>query len=198
MNQQIKFLLMTVMVFSFITLALSVGGIGYQDTGEMNENVNYKAIVCVSTSGEFEGRESPAHSGINELIQCEHNVLTNVGRNATRELIGASNGAAFDYIQLGNAATGGTVVAATDTALDSNHSADGLQLAQGAYAVDNGNGNWSISKTFTAGTDTMLTNKTGLFNDTDWDKVMLAVNTFTLATLMTTDTITINWSINIV
>ena len=69
----------------------------------------------------------------------------------------------------------------------------GLDRTQGTYG-DNGVGNWSIWTTFTATADDLLTNKTGIFNASAVG-TLFAENTFTLATLQSSDQITINWTI---
>jgi hypothetical protein len=129
---------------------------------------------------------------------CHHNLLTNAGKNAIRSALTNAGTPAFKYIGLCNASYGGNCngTNAGDTSLYNEFPAGvtGLNRTNEATYLALGTGNWSYSRTFVAGADDMVTNKTGIFNATSGD-TMLAVNTFTTSTLQTNDQITINWSI---
>lgn len=159
--------------------------------------LEYHSLVEVYTSGDFDGRVSEPHTGELELLDAGHNTLTNIGANAIRAALGYGlNSSAFNYIGLCNATASGscTAEAAASASLDNEFTQDGLQRAAGAYLATN-TGNWSVSKTFTAGVNGMQTNKTGLFNASAGTGVLFAEKTFTLATLQSSDTILVNWTV---
>jgi len=162
-----------------------------------NSIVGYEGRVCTSTTGDFEGRETPAGVGINEEIGCNHNLLVSAGANAIRDILGQQTSFGnFTAIALCNATAGCTGTDAADTTLDAEYTDSGLARAYGAYGELGGVGNWSVAHTFTATADSLETNQTGLFNQTTVaDSTMLAENTFTLVTLQTNDQLTINWTI---
>lgn len=144
-------------------------------------SIKYNSNVCVYKNNELLG-------------ECYSNLVTTAGLNAIKDGLGqGSLPAAYDYVALCNATAGCTDPAAGDTALDNEYAAGGLSRAQGTYS-SNGNGNWTISKTFTATADSLVTNMTGLFNASS-SGTMLAENNFTSVTLQTNDQLTINWTI---
>jgi len=123
-----------------------------------------------------------------------HNVLTNAGAEAIEDILGQNTAfGAFNYIGLCNATAGCTTPSVTDTTIDNEYTTAGLTRAVGTY-YDNANGNWTISKTFTATADSLETNVTGLYNQATGG-TLLATNSFTLATLQTNDQLTVNITI---
>jgi len=179
--------------FAFAFVALSAPTLDYSSS----TGVNYKGIVCTSTTGDFEGRTTPAGQGINEEIGCGHNVLYVDGAELIEQYLGAGAGAgdAADWIGLCNATAGcdEPAVAGTGdyTAIDAGCLDAATNPVVGTYA-SLGDGNWSIYKTFKSECDNIETNVTRLFTDDD-DK--FAGNSFTLVTLQTNDQLTINWTI---
>jgi len=157
----------------------------------LGASINYGSDVCISTTGDFEGRKTPL--GELELIQCEHNVLYDTGAEAIEDYLADGSGGsdAFDWIELCNATAGcGTPQADKSEAYTAFASA-GLSEVAGTVG-DNGNGNWSVAHTFTATEDDLLTNVTRLRNDDGDD---LAGNFFTLVNLQTDDQLLVNWTV---
>jgi len=127
--------------------------------------------------------------------ETNSNLLTNGGAEAIEQILGQGTSyGAFNQIALCNATTGCGTPVATDTTLENAFGAGGLEQVAGTYA-SLGNGNFSVYKQFTATANSLVTNKTGLFNDST---LMLAENTFTTVTLQSADLLTINWTIGIV
>lgn len=159
------------------------------DIGKNNmmasDGINYKANVCVS------------HISEGKLIseQCSHNILTNDGKDLIKNYLSKGGLGTVDFIGLCNATSGCNVSSATSTYLNSEYTSGGMNRAQGTY-LSLGTGNWSIYKQFTATSDNLLINKTGLFNATSAG-TLFAENTFTLVTLQTNDQLTINWTISV-
>ena len=146
----------------------------------IQNSISYNSQVCISKN--------------NNLIECSSNVLTTAGANVIRDTLGEGTSfGAFDYVGLCNATAGCVAAAAGSTTLENEYALGGLERSQGSY-VSNGNGNWSVGETFTATADNLLTNKTGIFNQSSGG-TLLAENTFTLVTLQTNDQLTINWTI---
>lgn len=149
--------------------------------------LNYDSSVCTYVT---------RADGTVESLGCSHNLLTDAGKNAIRAAMTTSDGVAFQYIGLCNATAGCNATNAADSTLYNEFpaGATGLNRTNAATYLKTTTGNWSYSRTFTAGADNMVTNKTGIFNAASGG-TMLAVNTFTTATLQTNDQITVNWSI---
>lgn len=184
------------LAFAFIFAGMSLNN---SPDSAFDDNPVYKGIVYTSTTGDFEGRLSEPHVGISELVGVSHNLLTTAGQNDIKTILGeGTSRGAYDYIGLCNASIACTAPDAGDTTLD-NEFADstskGLNRSQGTYASIS-DGYYSIYNTFTADVNGMVTNTTGLFNQST-DGTLLAENSFTLVTLQSADQLTINWTINI-
>jgi len=150
--------------------------------------VNYDANVCV-THTNAEG----------EIVsnQCSHNVLYDTGAEFIEQLLGNETASdAADVIVLCNASAAASCETpnAGKTESFTNMTSCGLVATTGAYS-SNGNGNWSISKTFTSSCDSVITNVTRL--KTNSSNTDLAGNNFTLVSLESSDQITINWTIGV-
>lgn len=165
-----------------------------------SDGVTYENTVCISTTGDFEGRETPASEGIVELVECQHNLLYNQGRNMTRDLFTTGDGnGAVDYIALcnstNNSGCGLPVAAGTEAWVPMEGA--GLVAAQGtATIVQDYPGNWSIYHTFTStAVATHKINMTRLWNSTGSN---FSGATFTEVSLETSDQILVNWSVSIV
>jgi hypothetical protein len=157
---------------------------------EYSEGIGYHSSVCT-----YIVRED------GQMVDngCSHNLLTNAGANAIRDALTTdATTVSFSYIGLCNASFGGdcngTNIADESLYHEFPAGANGLNRTNEATFLPLGIGNWSYSRTFVAGEDNMVTNKTGIFNATSGG-TMLAVNTFTTSTLQTGDQITVNWSI---
>jgi len=185
MKTEVKFLLMTVMVFSLVTLALSLSLPEVQNTESTQTGINYEGSVEVThrnADGEILMQES------------SHNVLFNTGAEAIESYLADGTGAgdAFDWIELCDATNATCDEPGADSTEDWTAWADsGLSGSVGTVG-DSGNGNWSVWKVFTSTASGVLTNVTHLTNDDDDE---FAGNSFTLASLEIADTITINWTI---
>lgn len=150
-------------------------------------SINYNAEVCNYIT---------RADGTIEDLGCSSNTLTNAGANLIKDYVGTgSGGGAVDYIGLCDASIGCTASSTASTTLTNEFTTSGLARSQGTYA-SNGVGNWSVWKTFTATADNLLVNKTGIFNASS-SGTLFAENTFTLATLQTSDQLTINWTISV-
>ncbi|MBN2203096.1 MAG: hypothetical protein JW700_02850 [Candidatus Aenigmarchaeota archaeon] len=144
-------------------------------------SIDYHSMVCVYKN--------------NELVECSHNALTNAGKEAIEDLIGAGTaGAAFDYIALGN----GSTPSAGSTSLDEEIGDSGLERAQGTVnqVAGGSSGNWSVTNTFTATGAVGSINTTSLFNNSFPTNIsMFAYNTFTEVSLQAQDQINVTWTI---
>lgn len=166
-------------------MILAFGG-NLTNSQEMNSgHIQYNAMVCPTID---------RADGSIEVLDCTKNTLTNAGAELISDYIAeGSSGSAVDYIALSDASGEVGASAVGSTTLDNEWATNGLERSQGTFG-DNGVGNWSIWETFTASADDMTTNKTGIFNASSTG-TLFAENTFTLATLQTSDQITINWTI---
>jgi len=157
----------------------------------------YESLVCVSTTGDFEGRTTDAHSGIVETIGCGHNTLYDTGADEiTSYLFDAGYTGNFNTIELCNSSFVGSDCGVPTAGKTEGYTAyfdSGLAETNGTV-LDIGNGNRSVSYTFTANASEVATNTTRLKN---WAGVDLAGVQFTTATLQgaSSDTLFINWSV---
>jgi len=161
-------------------------------SNEMTLGLKIYGIDCISTTGFFEGRKTEAHKGIDEIVECDDNILFNEGKNMTRNYLSLGGGGAITTIQLCNS-TG----ANNCSEPSANHGDDryvpyttcGLAATTGTVLNNIGIGNWSISKTFTATCDGLQVNVTRLQNATPYN---FSGNSFVPVTLQTNDQITVN------
>lgn len=167
-------LLAILTVFAVATISVSPNAM------DSAQSLSYHSCVEISKNGI-------------PIAPCKPNLLTNAGKNAIKNALNGGTGS-FNYIALCNATAGCTGVDATDVSLDNEYGAgNGLTRASGTY-TSIGTGNWTISNTFTALSDNLLTNQTALFNAST-SGTMLAENSFNTVTLLAADRITINWTI---
>lgn len=146
-----------------------------------SQGINYESEVCIFKN--------------NNLVECKHNVLYTDGGEAIKENIGngVDNGP-FLNISLCNSSTAGVSCGGVTAGQSESYnlfSAGGLTQKEGTY-FSNGNGNWTVSATFTATASSLTTNVTKLSNRTGSN---LSGASFTAVTLNTDDQITINWTL---
>lgn len=181
-----KIILSLVPLFVFALLGVFAFSMMPSSSTSSGDGIMYNSNVCTSVLR--------ASDGTQESLGCSHNLVTDAGLNAVRDILGqGTQFGAFDYIGLCNATAACAAPAAGDTTLENEFGSAGLSRAQGTYGTL-GTGNWSIYKTFTATADSLETNKTGIFNQSSGG-TLLAENTFTLVTLQTNDQLTVNWTI---
>lgn len=178
-------------IIGFLLFVFALGPV--ESPGEIStfhEEAIYKATVCPTIT---------RADGTVEKIECTHNLLTYAGMNATRNLLGAGVGAAFDYIGL---ECGENVPNVVNTSLDS-ECTDDLVRAQGTFSInaagggtDVDQGNWSIAHTFTSDiTDEVF--GAGLFNASSSDTMLAVANFSTSASLENLDQLTVNWTLQV-
>lgn len=185
-------------LYAIPILALLILGLWSAQTGIFNvqspndetlvsEGVKYKATVCTNII---------RADGTIEEVKCSHNLLTNVGKEHIEGIIGQGwSGGSVVQIGLCNASIGCSTPAVGDTTLENEYGAGGLSRSAGTYG-SLGTGNWSVQKIFTATASSLQTNKTGIFNASSGG-TLFAENTFTLATLQTSDQLNITWIISV-
>ena len=172
-------------ILALISIVLIAFVIGYvmpsnnAGSSSQSTSLSYKGYVCVYKNG--------------ELIDCDHNVLYDNGRNITRDLLGVGSNAPILNISICNASAAcGSPVAAGSEAFTA-YTNCGLANVQGTYNTLQANpGNWTVTKTFTSTCDAVNMTSTRLTNTTG---SIFAGNTFTLVTLQTNDQLTINWTL---
>ena len=148
---------------------------------QSSDSINYKGSVCVWKNG--------------ELVDCNHNLLYDLGKNITRDILGNAATGTPRTISVCNASAGcGTPIA---TAIEPYNAYNncGLSNITGTYnTLNNAPGNWTISTTFTSTCNDVLLNSTRLQNASSSP---FAGNTFTLVTLHNGDQVTINWTVQV-
>jgi hypothetical protein len=116
-----------------------------------------------------------------------HNVTTDAGRNAARQILHQTNNggiAGFQYIAVGST---DYTPQASDTTLTGEVTGSGLARTQGTYSNDTGTGAWKVENTFTY-TGTGITIYTGaLFNASSGGTMLYAAKFSSSATLAQND-----------
>ena len=165
--------LLSVVVLAIITMpSESIVGIDTVADYENSFELHGERLTVVLDD---KGREVSRH--------LDSNLITTVGLNHIKYLVGEGQGTnAMKYIALGN----GTDPEAGSTELSGEWASCGLSRATGNY-YSNGDGNWTISASFTANEDGCKVNTTAVFNDTS-GAMMFAGDTYS-----STDTLNTNY-----
>jgi hypothetical protein len=149
---------------------------------DQNERLEYSGMVCVYVN--------------DELWECNHNLITNVGKNAIAASLGGYTNASITKIAAGNG-TGTQVVG--DIALDSVITDCGLAATTGSYVYDS-TGAWNITYQWTVAgcgtTPNIVVNTTGLYNATG-SNLLFAETTFTGVTLQNSDKLNVTWGLTV-
>jgi hypothetical protein len=149
----------------------------------------YHTAVCVYKNGVLQG-------------PCEHNNVTNIGLNWTRDALGFSGIAGkAAYIALGNTTSADTVTLTTlgGQYPDCGLTINGATTGPTAAVVGTSNGNWSVSALWTSTCNGIVVNNTALYNNSTAAScstggcVMFAGKSFTPVTLQANDQLNITW-----
>jgi hypothetical protein len=129
-----------------------------------------------------------------------HNLRTTGGADWQASVMGAaSQPASSSYIALTNdsgvPAAGDCAAGSTTCTLASEITTNGLARASSTYAHTNGTATWTMSHTWTA-TGTQAAQKAGMFNAAS-SGTMVFETAFTQVSLVSTDTLTITWTVSI-
>ena len=129
-----------------------------------------------------------------------HNLRTTGGADWQASVMGASSQpASANYIALTNdsaaPAAGDCAAGSTACTLPSEITTNGLARASSTYAHTNGTATWTMSHTWTA-TGTQAAQKAGMFNAAS-SGTMVFEAAFTQVSLVSTDTLTITWTVSI-
>ena len=186
--------LVGIFLFSF----LYYSSLSISESPSISQPIPYDSNVCISTTGEFEGRLTQPHAGITEIVECDHNVLYNAGAEAIASLLfNAGSSTNFSNITLCNSSFGGNCGTPTAGATEGYNAYVNCGIGPGGIGTVQNNaplgaGNRSIWYTFTASCNSLSTNVSRLQNTTGQS---LAGNSFTATTLQSSDTLTVNWSV---
>jgi hypothetical protein len=184
-----------IFIITSIFLALAFSPSFFVPPTSISSPIEYEGAVSIYTTGDFEGRQTEPHAGILETLQIlDHNLLYGTGQNMTRDCLTSGGCGAITNITLCNATAGcgEPVAGAGETYTE--FGACGLEPVVGTVTDYGVEGNYTVSTTFTATCDTLTTNLTRLTNASGSN---FAGNSFNLASLDSTDTLVINWSIGI-
>ena len=208
-------LFLLIAVYSIFNSPVFSTTLAVADAPSVKTSVSYDGVVCIT---KIHGK-----TGMKEEIGCEHNNITYIGLNLTRDFLGAfrtttSNGN-FTIIALCNATAGcgssqnvgvgmgftnGTNAGGgTESPNNKEYISNGLTRQVGTFTLlPNVAGNYSLFTTFTSsGVANLQLNATALFNQTaiasGWNGTMFAVNKFNDVTLDGTsgEQLTVNWTV---
>src|SRR3990167_10626095 len=165
--------IMLVLFFGVLAVSYGFNLLGFPSASS-EHGISYDSEVCIFKN--------------NELVECKSNVLYTDGGNAIKSILGnpggSGNNSIFNVISLCNSSTAGVSCGGVTAGQSESYrlfSNSGLANKTGTY-FSNGNGNWTISATFTATASSLTTNVTKLGNVTNFN---LSGNSFTEVTLQT-------------
>lgn len=208
-NKKLALFLLPVIVMSVLlasSFSLFTTSIAPSQPASIQGSV-FSDPVCFYTTGDFEGRESQAHNGELELIECKDNVVYNTGLNSTIDYLFLGGGEVsgnFTVLHLCNSSQGtslpGDCGVPVATQAEAFNAFDGCGLSPiKATTIDRlgSIGNVSISHTFTSTCDGIRVNATRLANSTATTSVdQFAGLSFTDVNMNNNDQLTINYSVN--
>jgi hypothetical protein len=175
------FFVLVLSLFSIFSLPQNKNTLNSDD---FSNSITYHSNVC---------KQITRADGTIESPECSHNLLYDSGKELIEAYLGDTGGATdeVDQISLCDASVGCQTPVAGASETFNAITDRGLEEATGTYSSVGGNGNWTISHTFTA-TGSVSTNVTRLQNTAGTN---FAGNNFTLANLENQDQITISWNI---
>jgi hypothetical protein len=124
------------------------------------------------------------------LDEWNHNLRVNAGINWQYNQMAGTTAAVCDYIALTNTAIS---PGATDTSLSGEITTNGLARALGTASHTSNATSYTLANTFTA-TGTQAAQAAGMFNASS-SGTMCFENTFTQASLVSGDTLAVDWNI---
>jgi len=150
------------------------------EKNNVGDSITYHSNVCIYKNG--------------ELVDCNHNLLYDTGKNLIRTYLGDTGGSGdeVDQMELCNSTAGCGDPQADASESYTAYTSCGLSQTTGDYNALAQDGNWTISATFTSTCDNLETNMTRLKNTAGTKFTGVR---FTDVTLQTGDTLLINWTI---
>lgn len=197
MNKKIKLVLALVFTTILLVSLFSFLGIQPGKTTTIPSYGQYKALVTVIH--EREGNILSYETTKNKLVQTGRDWIEQTLANDSNPLVFFDTtefykNQTFTYIALSNDAT---AVTESDTNIASEIVANNLTRTNNVTYNSIGYGNWSI-ETFWIASGTQAVQKSGIFNNRSASGgVMLAAATFTSASLISGDKLTVRWNITI-
>ena len=175
--------------------AFAIGSIKNHPSDSLGTTLEYNSMVCIQTTGDFEGRQTPI--GEWELVSQSTNVLYDTGKEAIESYLqaGLGGGDAFDWIELCNSTLVENSCGAPSAGKAEEYLAYtgcGLVGVAGTSGTNAASGNWTVYNEYTSTCDAQTTNVSRLVNDDDDD---LAGNSFTEVTLQIGDKLNVSWDI---
>ena len=164
-----------VLVGALLLLALIPFIQGQHSTNAFGMSPVYHSQVCLYKN--------------NVLMGCHHNTVTNVGLNLIKDDLLNGNANKLDKLALGN----GSAPVVTDTSLPDLITTNGLSMSVVDGSKDNGVGNFSVWKTWTATGEQTVTSA-GIYAD-DGTSFFGGTAFPTSTTLEPNDKITVNYTI---
>jgi hypothetical protein len=122
-----------------------------------SESTDYAGLICAQLT---------KADGSVQNLGCNHNAITNLGKNFTRDAVSGLGVAPLNGVKYLELSTDGGAPAATDTACPTPVTTGNLAIAVGTVAVIAPSGNYSVTKTWTANAAVNGITKVCLGNDT--------------------------------
>ena len=153
----------------------------FSDSSVVSEKIKYKGFVCAEVKR--------GNSSEWELVGCNHNLITNTGKDMVMAMLVYGGQSNVTYIAVAN----NTVPqSASDTSLQGEWTTCGLERQPANEVTINDIGNWSIAYTWTVTCDNVIVNATGLYNSTGG---LFAETTLPQTYLYNTDQLKVTWTL---
>jgi hypothetical protein len=215
MPQLAKVNAIIVITASSLVAALAITSLGFSKFGEMTavgENSDDELVSPLAENRQDDVKSNPGLAGESFPIRGyvavsvvrdgleiyhheDHNIITDAGKDFASAQLGStstsSNGANYVALSSDSGAPD-----ASDTALTGEISSSGLDRAQGTYSHTAGTNTFIVENAFTATGSVSNIQKAGLFTAATGG-TLLAENTFSSVDLISSDMLTITWTITI-
>jgi len=175
------------LILPAIALILGLLVLAIPSTVPINEGgeINYEGFVCVWKN--------------NQLVECKHNLITNVGKNNIKTALGQGTNALSNKIAIGNC-TGACSQTSADTTLSGEYTtqcSSSLAATTGTYNSA-GTRAWNITYQWTVDSAcaNVNVNATGLYNATGSSQLFAEAN-FTNVLLQGNDKLNVTWGIEV-
>lgn len=180
MKVEEKYLVIGILITIFFTAMFSL-------TYEIKKSAQSEIkISALKESPNIVGRACVSKN--NKLLGCTYNLITNSGEEHIEDTLFWGNGGIVDYLVLGNT----TAPVEGSTSHPGEYTDCGLTRSQ-ATPTDNGNGNVTLSYTWSSITCTRTVNTTGALNASSGG-TYFAGTTITTASVTSNDNLTIEYT----
>jgi len=164
-----------ILALTLVLIALAVIFNFNGSTSSASQDIKYTGVACIYKN--------------NELVACNHNIITNRGKDLIKIDMMGTGTVTLDQLAVAN----NTVAqSASDTDLQGEWSTCGLSRTTGTL-TSIGTGNWSINYQWTSSCDNVYVNATGIYNTTASGNLFAETTWSPTTTLMNGDKLNVTY-----